>query len=541
MAAYREWWTLAPMLGILLASSFGTCAQPAPVDVPAAPRFEIVRFAIDGNTLLKADELERAVAPYVGKQKDFSDIQRALETLEQMYRNRGYGLVQVLLPEQDITRGVVQFRVLEPRIGKVIVEGNKSFSTANVLASLPGLKPGTPPNSERIARNLQLLGEHPAKQTTVLLKAGSSDSEVDATVKITDEKPLKFVATIDNSGTDATGRFRTGFGMQHSNVFNRDHVLNLQYVTNPENPNKVTILGAGYRIPLYGLQSTLDVFAGYSDVDSGTLQELFTVSGSGTIFGVRYSHFLPKFAEYEHKVSVGLDYRSFKTSVLLSSTELVPDVTVHPLTVGYNGLWRMSTSQFGFYANYVQNIAGGNDGRDFDIAPYGFLTPARAEATAHYRIFRAGVNYSMLFAKEWQLRAVANGQYTADALVSSELFGFGGPDSVRGFLNREISNDKGYSASVEVYTPELGSKFGWAWKDLKARALAFYDVGSTARNKTQPGDITPGEDGASVGLGLRIAYGKSLNLRVDFANVIDSAGAQAKNDQMWNASLAILF
>ena len=322
-------------------------AQTPQADVVAAPRFDIERFDVTGNTLLKQGEIDAAVAAYVGKQKDFSDIQRALETLEQVYRDRGYGVVQVLLPEQDITRGVVRLRVIEPKIGKVVIEGNKYFNDTNVRNSLPGLKPGATPNSQKLAQNLQLLAEHPAKQTTVLLRAGETESLVDATVKVTDENPLKFVATLDNSGTDDTGRFRTGIAMQHSNVFNRDHVATLQYVTNPENPSKVQIYGVGYRIPFYDKYSSLEFFAGYSDVNSGTLQGLFNVAGSGTIMGARYNFYLPKIGEYEHKLALGVDYRAFQNQVnpIGGAGTIVPDVTILPLSIAYNGLWRMSNSE----------------------------------------------------------------------------------------------------------------------------------------------------------------------------------------------------
>ncbi len=537
---YRCLLALAGASGALLAPLPVVFAQIPTTDIPAAPRFEITRFALDGNTLLKPEEIERALAPYIGKQKDFSDIQRALEALEQTYRNRGYSVVQVLLPEQDITRGVVQLRVIEPRLGKVIVEGNQHFNETNIRNSLPGLQPGATPDSQRIARNLQLLAEHPAKQTTVLLKAGATENEIDATANVTDEKPLKFALTLDNSGTSETGRYRVGIGMQHSNLFNRDHILNLQYVTNPENPSKVTILGAGYRIPFYSYNSSLDLFAGYSDVDSGTLLGVFNVTGSGTIFGARYNLHLAKIGQYEHKLAFGLDYRAYQNNVTGLGLALVPDFTVHPVSISYNGLWRMTNSEFGFYASYSHNIPGGNDGSNFDVAPPGFVNPARVGAKDSYSIWRGGVNYSRVFAKEWQLRAVLNAQYTDDALVSGELFGFGGADSVRGFNNREVSNDKGYSGSLEVYTPELGSKFGWQWKDLKARVLAFYDFGDTDRNKVQVGESS-GQSGSSVGVGLRLAYGKSLSLRLDFAQVIDPAGAQGRNDQMLHGSMAIVF
>jgi len=522
------WALLAPL----------TLVQAQEQDVPVAPRFEITRFSVENNTLLPAAEIDRVVAPFAGKQKDFSDIQRALESLEQAYSNRGYSLVQVLLPEQDITRGVVRFRVLEPRIGKVVVEGNKFYDATNVRASLPALKPGSTPESNKIARNLQLLAEHPTKQTTVLLKSGDTENEVDATVKIADESPLKFIFTADNSGTVATGRFRTGIAVQHSNLFNRDHTVNLQYTTNPEHPSKVAIYGLGYRIPLYAYNSSVEIFAGYSDVDSGTLQGLFNVSGSGTVAGVRYNLHLPKIADYEHKLSFGLDYRAYKNNVTFLGVSTVPDVTVHPYNIAYNGLWRMSSAEAGFYANYSQNIAGGNDGRDFNVAPVGFVSPARAEATTSYGIFRAGANYTQVFAKEWQLRAVVNAQYSGNALISGEQFAFGGPDSVRGFINREVANDKGYSASVEVYTPELGAKLGW--KDLKVRLLTFYDMGTTGRNKIQPAELS-GQSGSSVGLGMRMAYGKLMNLRVDWAQVVDPAGNQARSDQMLNASLVLVY
>ncbi len=511
-------------------------AADAPAAESVAPRFAINRFEVDGNTLLKPAEIDAAVTGFTGTQKDFSDIQRALEVLEGVYRDRGYGVVQVLLPEQDITKGVVKLRVIEPRIGKISVEGNQFYDEGNIRRSLPVLKPGETPNSRSIAQNLQLLTENPSKQTTLLLKAGANDREVDASIKVVDERPYKFVFTADNSGSNETGRFRTGIAVQHSNLFNRDHVGSFQYVTSPENPNKVSIFGAGYRIPLYDLNSSIDVFGGYSDVSSGTLQGLFNVSGSGTILGARYNIHLPKFGEYEHRVAAGLDYRAFKNNVTLVGIGggLVPDITIHPASLTYNGLWRMTNSEAGFNVSYSRNLFhGGNDGADSDFKA------SRADATADYRIWRIGANYTRVFAQEWQFRAVATGQYSDDALVAGEQFGYGGPDSVRGFNIREVSNDKGYSAQFEVYTPDLGGKFNL--KDVKLRLLGFYDVGATGRNSLQLGDLSKGAGGSAVGFGARMGYGKHLTMRLDWANVIDSAGNQAKNDQMLNATVAIQF
>ncbi len=149
-----------------------------------------------------------------------------------------------------------------------------------------------------------------------------------------------------------------------------------------------------------------------------------------------------------------------------------------------------------------------------------------------------GATYSRSLPLDWQFRGVINGQFTNDALVPGEQFGYGGPDSVRGFNIREVANDKGYSGSLELYTPELGAKFGW--KEIKMRLLGFYDAGTTGRNSIQPGESF-GQSGGSVGVGMRMTYGKHVNLRLDFAQVVDPAGTQAKNDQMLQGTLAIPF
>ncbi len=88
-------------------------------------RFDIVRFQIEGNTLLTEAEAQGAVAPMVGAKRVYGDVQKALEALEGVYRANGSSAVQVYVPEQELTSGVVRLRITEGVIGKVLVSGNK--------------------------------------------------------------------------------------------------------------------------------------------------------------------------------------------------------------------------------------------------------------------------------------------------------------------------------------------------------------------------------------------------------------------------------
>ena len=53
---------------------------------------------------------------------------------------------------------------------------------------------------------------------------------------------------------------------------------------------------------------------------------------------------LPRWGEIEHKVSLGLDYRAFENEVLFQGQNLTPDITIHPLSLTYSGLRRMTAA-----------------------------------------------------------------------------------------------------------------------------------------------------------------------------------------------------
>src|SRR5689334_24352518 len=58
---------------LILASS--AWADETPSD--AITRFDIVRFEVEGNTLLPQQAAQDALVPFTGKARDFSDVQHA--------------------------------------------------------------------------------------------------------------------------------------------------------------------------------------------------------------------------------------------------------------------------------------------------------------------------------------------------------------------------------------------------------------------------------------------------------------------------------
>ncbi|MBV7535714.1 BamA/TamA family outer membrane protein [Duganella sp. sic0402] len=483
-------------------------------------RFDIARFEAQGNTLLPQAQVEAVLAPHAGKQRDFGDVQRALEALEKAYRDQGYNMVMIELPEQELNGGVVTLRVVEARIGRVSVKGNQYFDEANIRRSLPALQPGRSPKLTAVSANLKQGNENPSRQITMKLKPGEKNDEVDAELEVKDESPWKIMGNADNTGTEATGKTHLGVILQNANLFNRDHIATLQYTTSAEEPGRVKVYGAGYHIPLYESGDSLDFYASYSNVDSGTINAgLFNlaVSGKGAVYGARYNQVLAKRGELESRLIYGLDVKAFKNSVQLEGTELGNDVTVHPLSISYQASTPITKGDAGVQLTLLRNIAGGSNG---DQQAF---TLARINAKTDYTILRVGGSITRALAGEWLLRAIANGQYTRDALIPGEQFGAGGATSVRGFIEREIANDSGLSVNLEAYTPNLCLRAGW-----NCRLLGFYDTAHVSRNKALPGELGSTTI-ASAGVGARFVLSTYVNLQLDYGHVT-KAGATTRAD-----------
>jgi hemolysin activation/secretion protein len=478
-----------------------------------AIRFEISRFDVSGNTLLPAAEVQAAVAPYTGAGRDFGDVQRALEALEALYHAHGWNVVTVQLPEQELNGGVVRLNVVQTKVRQVEVTGNRWFSEANVRASLPTLVPGATPNLTDVSRNLRLVNENPAKKIKLSLAGAGADAggedAVDAKVEVSDERPWKVMLNVDNTGTESTGKTHAGVLLQHANLWGRDHVGTLQYTTTAERPDRVAVWAAGYHVPLYALGDSVDLFASYSDVDSGAVSAgLFdlAVSGKGTVYGARYNHVLPKRGNLESRIVAGFDVKAYRNNVVFGTQDFGNDITVRPLSIAWAGSHTAADGQTDFSVALLQNVAGGSRGTAADFAG------VRSGAKAGYRMVRFAAAFTNVIAADWQTRVLLNGQWTHDALVPGEQFGAGGATSVRGFGERDLATDTGVVSNVELYTPDVCGRAGW-----QCRLLGFYDTAWGERNRALPGELHRAAI-SSTGIGLRVTAGGGASVQVDYGH-----------------------
>lgn len=490
----------------------------------AQAQFPITDYRVVGNTLLSAQRIEEATRPFRGNASDFETIQKALESLEKAYVANGFGSVKVEIPEQELESGVVTLQVVEGVLGDVVVEPNAFFDAANVKNSLPALRPGRAVNIFELNRNLVLANDSGSKVSNVTFKRSANNKDVDVHVKLAAEDPERWLAMLDNTGNDSTGLYRLGLVYQNANVLNKDHALSVQLMTSPDHMSQVGILGLGYRIPFYALGATLDLSASHSNVDSGQVAQAgggpnLAISGSGDVFGVKYTHNLDSSADWQHKVLAGLESRAYGNSVKTTGaagSSLVPSLSTRPLTLGYVGNYREPTREVAFNITWLLNLPGGTNGTEADFNQSGGRTGAKGD----FQTIKFGIQHTERFASQWVLRAALSGQYTNDLLIAAEQYGVGGADSVRGFGEREVAADYGVRAGLELWAPAVTMD---AWRMIP---LVFVDAAGVKRNSPLAGEIAQ-QNIASAGLGLRIAVGRQLSGRLDWGYVTQGVAAPA--------------
>jgi hemolysin activation/secretion protein len=346
---------------------------------------------------------------------------------------------------------------------------------------------------------------NPTKREALTFARSREPGKVDAEITVRDRDPRQAYVWLNNTGNEDTGDTRLGVGLQHQNLFDRDHSLTLTFTTSPEETDKVSQYGLHYEIPLYGLGGQFSLYAVNSDVDSGTVGDFFNVSGSGEFYGLRYSHILPKWGELRQRLIFEANDKLFDNEAEFSGVPVGVDVRSRPLSLQYLSEWDARRSSGHFFVGYYHNLDSGAFNDDASYAA------SRVGAEPDWSAWRAGASLRLPLPGQWLASALLDAQYTSEMLIPGEQFGAGGLASVRGFEEREITGDRGVMGRLELWSPPFGNRF---------RVGAFLDGGYVSRLDPQAGERATATV-SSTGIGASWDWRTNLSAQLYYAYVLE--------------------
>jgi len=502
----------ALILGFLTLTSFhpsqvfaaeGENTPLATREIQPVVKVFIKQIIVDGNSLLPDSVLRAVLAPFENKELSFEDAKNVAMALTNEYRKRGYFLAQAYVPYQRITKGVLQINVIEGKLGKVVVRGNKHYSTKYILYSF---RPATEHNTLRydsLEKYIMLLNENTDLHVAAVLQPGEAPGTTDVVLNVTDSAPSHLDGDFNNFGTITGGQHQPSLTYSAGNLITEGS----NFTVTPlfPYPNKSTdlthpIVSANYSMPINNLGTKMTASYSSADVRLGAELDVLNVVGNTNIVGVGMSQALSRSDSHSSNMTATFYSKSSHNFVL--NTQTSRDV-LREIAVGYNINWVSGSGSNLYDATFTKGLGtlfGGETNYDPLSSNPGTGDDFSKMNMDIYRFQSLGSGILMILK--------GSGQYAFNALVSPEQYLAGGSESIRGYRPAEIVGDSGWNGTLEFRIPV----FTRPKSNLQFEI--FSDMGSEYTRLVSPGTLNS-KSLWGGGFGFRMNSGDNTAIRLE--------------------------
>lgn len=425
---------------------------PAPQAVPKAPltkphdgvRITVKAFRFNGNSLISEPELQAVVAPWVGKEVSFGELQEASNAIAEAYRRRGW-FARPQLPAQDISEGIITINILEGKLGAVQIDGqgkqpriNREFVSRSMTARQ---KTGGPLNLDNLERSTSLLNDTPGVAVTTVLAPGANDGESDAIIKVQDKPLVSAYVQLDNQGARSTGENKLTANGTLDNPFG----IGDQIVLNTNGSEGSTYAKLGYSLPIG--HDGLRVGASTSYMQYKLIGDLASLKGKGDAqtYGVNASYPLLRSGMRNVNLAASYDSKIYFNEANATTTS---DKALDVIILGVSGDM-LDGFGAGGMTLWSVNLTGGHV--DLSACTTNALSDQQGPQTAG-DFTKLGFSLSRLqrVTDKATLWASFYGQVAGKNLDSSEKMSLGGPSGVRAYPVIEGTGDDAWIGTVEA-------------------------------------------------------------------------------------------
>ena len=412
---------------------------PLPTESPC---FRIDRFALDvpdslpnrvkaqGASALPMDRFAFArewLGHYEGQCVGKQGLDMLVKGLSQAILARGYITTRVLLPEQDLSAGTLKLALIPGVIRHV------RFSDEQLRGTWKTAFPsgdGDLLNLRDLEQGLEQMKRVSSQDVSMQIVPADTPGESDVVLDIKRGKPWTVVASIDNSGTRATGRLQGNLSVGIDNPLGLDDIFNIGVSQDLELGDKR--LGSHgwngfYSIPWGHWTATLSAYTNTYYQQIAGVNQTFVASGNSKTVDFKLNRVLSRSQNDVFGAQFRLS-RRFGQSYI-EDTE-IPQQRRNDtfVEIGLTDRHYFGGAQFDGMLAYRQGI--GAFGAQDDILA--------AEGGPSYRyrmaVFDANLQVPFAIAKQpFRYVGIFHGQYTGNTLYYIDDLTIGSRYTVRGF------------------------------------------------------------------------------------------------------------
>ncbi len=472
-------------------TQFDAPAPSASVQIDT-PRFTVNDIVVENAAIIDQQQLDALTSQYEGKEITLDDLEQLVDQINNLYREKGYLTSQAYVPPQDVQQGVVRIQVMEGKVGKVYVSGNRFYRTNAILRQL-SLDPGQPFNIRDLEQELNRSNKFNNYRLKATLSPGENPGETDVKLNVSERQPWQISPTFDNQGRPGIGMYRGGVELTNDSLFGYGDRLTTRFIG-----ASGTAVGLGsYFVPLNGRGDEIGISYGISHVDVDLPGVPNDIDGTAHNLGFIFSH--PFDEERRWIGDIGINGRRI-INRLDGVTTNADDIRSIQAGLNYDNTDRIGRTFLRLQTSVGLGFLGGE---------HSFW---KGEAFLN-RIFRLSENNTLLIR--------AYGQITPNALPIAEAFQIGGAYSVRGYNEGFLIGDRGYNISIEDRFPLPFLRAISPWLAERLQGAAFFDIGQVwidSDNDRFVGISALNDDNLlmGAGVGLRARLSQYLQGFVDF-------------------------
>jgi hemolysin activation/secretion protein len=456
---------------------------------------------------------------YMGRPVSLSSLDQMVKDVIVAYREGDRPVVDVLVPEQDITSGVVQLVVIESQLARIRVEGVDA-DTEEFIRSQMRVKKGEVIRASEVLRDLSWVNRSPYRKIDMVYAPGYEFGTTDVILKSYQGRANWFYTGYEDSGTEYLGEDRLIFGFNFGDLFGPTRTLSYQYTSDLDMEHvRANSLVYTQALPW---RHWVTVLASYVDISSDPIpilgqNDTIGSEGDNIQLSGRYSIPLDGTANRQREMDFGFDWKSNGNNLEFNVINPFSDSTrveIFQFSIGYQETIQHDRGVSHFD---IRGVFSPGDFNNHNSDAVFSSQGARAGSSADYFYAIAGFEHQRRLREDWSLRFKVQGQDSNGNLQASEQLGAGGYDTVRGFEQRVASGDHGAWGTFELYAPELSlARIGdWQNETDSLRLLGFFDA-ATLGNEDLIDDEPSSVQLGSIGLGLRWNYSDWFKFRLDY-------------------------
>jgi hemolysin activation/secretion protein len=500
-------------------------APPAPI-VPAGAeerppagadqvRFVLAAVQIDGATVYPPAELRTAYADLLGTEITLARVYELAAALTRKYRNDGYVLSQVVVPEQAIRAGAVRLQAIEGYVASVRIEGEVLGPRADLDAHLDRIRASRPLRAADLERSLLLVNELAGVTARATLSPSAEPGASDLTIDVSQRRARGAIG-LTNRGSKSLGPWRVDASADVYALFGAFDRTSVRVIQTVFETQELTFLTGAYERPL-GTDGLKAIVTGsYADSKPGPPQNLNlpTNSTSATatlLYPVRRARI--------GNLAVRGTFSYFNGQTDFEDLELSED-RIRALRVGVS--WDAIDAWRGVNladAELSQGLKG------LGASPYGDPLASRTGGRPDFTKVTLYAARLQSLAPRWSVLAAVNAQYAFNQLLAPEEFAYGGEQFGRAYDVAELLGDSGVAFKIDLRYTE---RTPWAMA-REIMPYAFYGIGAVYQRNPQPGQDRR-SSAANLGAGVRVTgergFSGYLEVATPLTKIVNEEGSK---------------